>query len=448
MSKAVDGSAASSGRRITRRSFLGLGSAGLAGAALLGSGALAGCGGSEQGGGGAVGITFTFGPDASGGLQTLIDRFNKEHKGEINVTWRTTPAASDEYFEQIKTQLQSGQATVDVIGGDVIWPAQLASQGYLLDLSDRFTAGMKKRHLEGPLQATEYDGKTYAVPWFIDAGMFYYRKDLLEKSGFSEPPKTWDEMKQMVDTIRSDSAVKYGYVFQGARDEGGVVDALEHIWNAGGDVLDGSEVIIDSPEAAEGLEIRRSMITEGVAPEASGEYTTQESQAIFTNGDAVFMRNWPFVYGLLASPETSKVRPEQVDLANIPVSDPRQASFSGLGGWTFLVNAASEDKLAEIWTFIEFMSSPASQKTLALESTRLPTLKALYEDQEVLEKVPVAALGKESLENTRPRPVSPYYSDMSLVMAEQFNAALKGSVPVGQALSELQAELQGIVDQS
>jgi multiple sugar transport system substrate-binding protein len=122
-------------------------------------------------------------------LQTLVDRFNEEHKGEIKVTWRTTPAASDEYFEQIKTQLQSGQATVDVIGGDVIWPAQLASQGFVLDLSDRFTAEMRKRHLEGPLQATEYDGKTYAVPWFTDAGMFYYRKDLLEKSGFSDRPR-------------------------------------------------------------------------------------------------------------------------------------------------------------------------------------------------------------------------------------------------------------------
>ncbi len=127
MDQAAGMNGASRARHISRRRFLELGSAGLAGAALLGSGALAGCGGGEQGGSGGVGITFTFGPDASGGLQALIDWFNEEHKGEIKVTWRTTPAASDEYFEQIKTQLQSGQATVDVIGGDVIWPAQLAS---------------------------------------------------------------------------------------------------------------------------------------------------------------------------------------------------------------------------------------------------------------------------------------------------------------------------------
>lgn len=86
-----------------------------------------GCGGSE--GGGAAQITFTFGPDASGSLQGLIDRFNKEHKGEIKVTWRTTAAASDEYFEQIKTQMQAQKDTVGAIGGDVIWPAQFAAQG-------------------------------------------------------------------------------------------------------------------------------------------------------------------------------------------------------------------------------------------------------------------------------------------------------------------------------
>ena len=435
---------ASSKRGISRRRFLGLGGAGLAGMAMLGA---AGCGGGE-GGGGAVGITFTFGPDASGSLQGLIDKFNEEHKGEIKVTWRTTAAASDEYFEQIKTQLQAQKGTVDVIGGDVIWPAQFAAQGYVLDLSDRFTPDMQKKQLAGPLKAAEYDGKTWAVPWFTDAGMFYYRKDLLEKSGFSEPPKTWEEMKGMVEKIRADLGTRFGYVFQGAQDEGGVVDALEHVWNAGGDVLRGDEVIIDSPESAEGLGLRRSMISDGLAPKASVNYTTQESQAIFTNGDAVFMRNWTFVYALLESPETSRVRPEQVGISTVPVTEVGQESFSGLGGWNFLVNAASEDRLDEIWTFIEYMSSTELQKTFALESARLPTLKALYEDEELLEKVPVAALGKESLRNTRPRPISPYYSDMSLVMAEYFNEALTGSVSVGEALRDMQGELQDIVDQS
>ncbi len=110
----------------------------------------AGCGG-EEGGQGGTQLTLTFGPDESGGLRTLIDRFNKENKGEIRVQWREAPALSDEYFDQIRTELQSGSANMDVIAGDVIWPAQLAAAGYILDLSDRFTPDMRSKYLEGPV---------------------------------------------------------------------------------------------------------------------------------------------------------------------------------------------------------------------------------------------------------------------------------------------------------
>ena len=194
--------------------------------------------------------------------------------------------------------------------------------------------------------------------------------------------------------------------------------------------------------------MRRSIIVDGIAPEASGDYTTQESQAVFTSGDSVFMRNWPFVFGLLSDPETSRVKPDQVDIASLPVADQADQSFTGLGGWNFMVNATAEDKLDQIWTFIEYMSPPEQKRTFALESARLPTLRSLYEDEEVLNNLPVAKLGREALENARPRPVSQYYSDMSLAMADQFNAALKGEVPVGRALENLQGELQSIVEAS
>jgi multiple sugar transport system substrate-binding protein len=192
--------------------------------------------------------------------------------------------------------------------------------------------------------------------------------------------------------------------------------------------------------------LRRSIIVDGIAPEASGDYTTQESQGVFTSGDSVFMRNWPFVFGLLSDPETSRVKPDQVDIASLPVADQADQSVTGLGGGNFMVNATSEDKLDQIWTFIEYMSAPEQQRTFALESARLPTFRSLYEDEEVLNNLPVAKLGREALENARPRPVSQYYSDMSLAMADQFNAALKGEVPVGRALENLQGELQSKVE--
>jgi multiple sugar transport system substrate-binding protein len=122
----------------------------------------------------------------------------------------------------------------------------------------------------------------------------------------------------------------------------------------------------------------------------------------------MFMRNWPFMCGLLKDPGTSQMKPDQVDIAPLPLADEADQSFSGLGGWKFMVNAASENKLDQVWTFIEYMSAPEQQRIFALESTRLPTLSSLYEDEEVLNKLPVAESGREALENARPRPVSPY----------------------------------------
>ena len=438
------------GRGVSRRGFLKMG--GLAGAAVLGGGLVAGCGGGESSGG-AVEITLGFIPDEAGGLQTLLDRFNKENKGEIQVKWRQMPASSAEFFEQMQAELQSGRSTMDVIAGDVVWPAQFAANDYILDLSDRFTAKMQQDYLEGPVQAVQYEGKAYGVPWFTDAGMFYYRTDLLEKSGFSEPPKTWDEMKRMSEKVRADSGTKYGFVFQGSSYEGGVVDGLEYINSHGGSVLaedDPSRVVIGSPESTAGLQMERSMVADGVAPQSVAQYTEQESQGTFLRGDAVFCRNWPYMYALAADPEQSKIKQDQISVAPLPAGPGRNGrSVSGLGGWSFLINAAMDEETQDAaWKFIEFASAPEQQKFRAIEGGFLPTLKALYDDQDVLDAVPVIKLAPEVLSRTVPRPVSPYYSDMSLEMAAQFNDSLNGETTPAKAVKTLQEELQNIAEQT
>ncbi len=438
-------------RRLGRREFLKLGGASLAGAALLGSAACGGGGGGPQRAeDGSILFNFSFGPDPSGTLQELVKRFNQKYKGEYKANWREMPAQTEQYFDRLRTQFQAGGGDIALIGGDVIWPAQFAANGWIVDLSDRFPESEQKKFLDGPIEANTYEGKIYGVPWFTDAGMLYYRRDLLEESGFSEAPKTWDELKEMALKVKQDSGTRDGFVFQGADYEGGVVNGLEYIWTHGGDVLDPDDptrVIIDSPRSVAGLTTERSMIEDGVAPEAVVNYAEMESHTAFLNGDAVFMRNWPYVYALSSDPKQSKIKPEQIDISRLPAA-PGQESVSGLGGWNFYLNAAMDEETQNAaWEFAKFATAPEQQKFRALEGSFLPTLKELYEDQEILDKVPVIALGKEAILSTKPRPVSPYYSDMSLKMAEQFNASLKGEVSPKQAISTLQQELQNIVEQ-
>jgi multiple sugar transport system substrate-binding protein len=423
---------------LSRRAFLKLGGVGLTGVVFAGS---FGCGGS----GGETGrVVFSFGPEQTGTLRQLVDDFNEQQGGEIEVEWREMPADSSQYFDQLRTEFQAGGGDIDVIGGDVIWPAQFAANGWILNLSDRLPESARADYLDSCVEAVTYEGGVYGMPWYINAGMLYYRQDLLEEAGFSGPPETWEELKEMALKVREDAGVGNGFVFQGSEYEGGVVNGLEYIWTHGGEVLDGERVLVDSPEATAGLATARSMIESGVSPLAVTNYTETESHGIFLRGDAVFIRNWPYMYALLSNPDESRIEPGQVGVAPIPVGEGQSQSYSGLGGWNLLVNAASQMQ-DEAWEFIRFMTNHESQKFRAVEATILPTRKELYEDREVLEEVPVIAQGDEALQNARPRPVSPFYGDMSLAMAEKFSQSLRGDVPPEEAVGLLQADLEEII---
>ena len=429
------------GADLSRKDFLKLGGAGLAGAALLGT---AGCGG---GGSDSGDLILSWGPDDTGSLQALIEKFNKQSKG-FKVKYQEMPADTGQYFDKLRTQFQAGGGDIDLILGDVIWPAQFAVNGWVADLSERFKD--TDEFLPGPIQAATYDGKVWAVPWYTDAGLLYYRKDLLEKSGYSEPPATWAELQEMAAKVMKDQGTENGFVFQGDEYEGGVCNGCEYIWSYGGNILDPEDptkVIIDSPEAAAGLAEERSMIAKGTSPQGVLQYQESETEGAFLTGEAVFMRIWPSTYALAGSTDFPDVKKDMLGITQIPTDKPGGPSYSTLGGWNFLINAQS-DLQDEAWEFAKWMTEPEQLISNAKVGSKLPVRQSLYNDPEVLDNVPVARLGKEAIiDNARPRPVSPYYSDVSLELAEGLNTSLSGDASPEETVANLQEDLQQIIDQ-
>jgi trehalose/maltose transport system substrate-binding protein len=424
---------------LSRRDFLKLSGMGVAGVTVL---LASGCG---SGGASTDNVGFTS-LDLADSIPRLVDKFNEQNKGKFQAAYRAIELESQEYFDRLKADFQAGGGETDVIVGNVPWTAEFAKNGWITDVTDRFPEGERAEFLEVPINSLIYEGKIYGVPLFTDVGILYYRKDLLEQSGFPGPPKTWDELKEMAKKVVQDSGTRYGFVFQGANNETGVCNGLEYIWTHGGEILDGDRVIIDSPESVAGLDTELSMISEGVTPQAVASYNLGESQAAFVNGDAVFCRNWPYMYGLAGDPEMSKIMQKQVGISQLPVGDGQHQSAGCLGGWNMLVGASSELK-DEAWEFVRFMTSQGSQRMQALSALApLPTLDALYYDREILEEVPVIALCKEALQTARSRPISPYYSQMSRTMAEQFNNVLTGAASPEQAVETLQSDLQQIIE--
>jgi multiple sugar transport system substrate-binding protein len=393
-------------------------------------------------------LYFTGPPDTTGTTDKLIKEFNDKNKGKYKVIFQQGNADTGQRLDKLRTQFQAGGENIDVILGDVIWTAELAESGWISDLSDRFPESKQQQFLPGSVEAITFNGKPYGMPWFTDTGLLYYRKDLLKKSGFNGPPKTWDELKQMTRKVRRDSDIKFGFVFQGAKSEAGVCDGCEFIWGHGGNVLDPSDptkVLVDSPQAIEGLETERSMITDGISPEAVTVYEETETEGEFLRGDAVFLRNWPYVYSLIGTSAYPKLKTDQVGVSELPSADGKPGNGT-VGDQPLYISTSSKYPDAA-WKFIEFLSASEQQRLRALEGSFLPTRSDLYDDPEIQDSVPVVALAKEALQHTRPRPVSPYYSDMSLEMQDQFNASLKGDTTPEEAARTLKSELENIIQQ-
>jgi multiple sugar transport system substrate-binding protein len=425
----------------TRRQFLATSGGTLAALGLLG---IAGCGGDDSADGAERLIlsVSSFNEDI---VRKQVRRFAQEHPQGPAVDVRIMPGDTGQYFDQLRTQFQAGGSDISVIAGDVIWPPQLAEPGWIADLSKRFTPEQREAFLPGTIEAMVYEDRIWGVPWFTDSGLLYYRKDLLEKAGYGEPPKTWDELGEMAAKVQRDARID-GFVFTGAEYEGGTVLGTEFIRTAGGDILDGSEVVIARPEAVRGLEIQQRLVADGIAPKAVAEFKEDEASGAFLRGDAVFMRMWPYAYDLLSDPEQSKLEAAQVGLGSVPVAAPEIEPVNVGGGWNFYINASVADQDGA-WELIEFMTAPEQQRETALESSLLPTRSAVYDDEEILDKMPAVALGREAILRTTTPPVSPYYSDMSLAMAEQFNANVLGTSTPEQVAESLQERLGAIVEQ-
>lgn len=139
---------------------------------------------------------------------------------------------TDERFKYlINTYFQPGLAGIDVIMLDVIYSGDIGD--HLLDFFQHPIVNKTALQAfdQDALQNNIRDGRLVALPLFINVGLLYYRKDLLAASGFTEPPKTWDEFEFMAATIQRDERQRrlrndlsatdfWGYMFQGKDYEG------------------------------------------------------------------------------------------------------------------------------------------------------------------------------------------------------------------------------------
>uniref|UniRef100_A0A7C4W3B0 ABC transporter substrate-binding protein n=1 Tax=Fervidobacterium thailandense TaxID=1008305 RepID=A0A7C4W3B0_9BACT len=376
-------------------------------------------------------------------LYAQLDRFMKANP-DIKVSVMPMPNSSTERHDLYVTYLAAGEKEPTVLMLDVIWPAEFAP--YLEDLTNDRAYFELDKFLPGTVKSATVNGRIVAIPWFTDAGLLYYRKDLLEKYGFKNPPKTWDELVKIAKTITAKEKNMYGFVWQGARYEGLVCDFMEYLISFGGDVLDeAGNVVINTPAAVKALQFMVDLIyKENVSPRAVTTYMEEEARRVFQNGQAVFMRNWPYAWSLLNDPKESKVA-GKVGVAPLPAG-PAGRSAATLGGWMLGINknATPEEKEAAK-KLIKFLTSYDEQLYKAVNAGQNPTREAVYKDAQLKKAAPFMVELYGVFINAEPRPRTAKYSELSDVMQKYIHAALTQQMTAQKAIEEMAKELNKVL---
>ncbi|MCC6312945.1 MAG: ABC transporter substrate-binding protein [Thermomicrobiales bacterium] len=365
------------------------------------------------------------------------------------VTRIAGPESATERLAQYQQLLAAQSSDVDVMTIDVIWPGILAS--HAVDLTDAMKAN-KSTYFERIVQNNTVNGILVGIPWYTDAGILYYRTDLLEKYGIENPPATWDDLETAAQTIidgeRAENPDFQGFVWQGGAYEGLTCNALEwQVSNGGGVIVEEDlTVSVNNPQAIASFERARGWVG-GISPEGVTTYKEEDARGVWQAGNAAFMRNWPYAYSLGQDPDS--VIANKFDVTLVPKGDGDGAQHADcLGGWQMMVSKYS--KAPEAATELaRFMCSAPIQKAFAIDQSRLPTIPDLYDDADILEANPFFGRLKDVFLGgavARPSTVTAdLYNEVSTAYFTAVNEILTGQAEAAPRVEQLAKEIEGIV---
>jgi multiple sugar transport system substrate-binding protein len=364
--------------------------------------------------------------DSVGGQrQQLIDEWNRGHP-DNPARIESLSSEADRQHSEMVARAQSGQSGVDIYNLDVTWIAEFAAAHFIRPLdSSVHTTG----YLSKPLETCRFDGRLWALPFNTDAALLFYRKDLLTADAL---PRQLPPSEAEMQRLATGRLVRAGYAGQLGHYEGLTVNALEAIWAAGGDVVEGDRVVIDSPRAQAGLQqLARGMVAaQGLPPAVLPDSTTFTEKATtdaFRSGAIALMRNWPVAYGQLKSnQDVGNGFDISSNFAVAPLPGP-----SVLGGQDLAVSSDTKRPRAA-QALIEFLTSESSERKLFGDGGLAATRETAYADSSVRASRPYADTLLAAIRNARPRPLTTHYGLFTSVFQDVVGQALAPGKPAAE----------------
>jgi multiple sugar transport system substrate-binding protein len=373
--------------------------------------------------------------------QPIAREFERTHPG-VRVELVEGPQSTDLRENLYTASLLARDPTFDLVYMDVTWTSKFAAAGWLWPLDDRLAAAERARFLPAALAAGIHEGRLYRVPVRTDAGLLYYRRDLLAAAGF-DPPRTFADLARIAAALQSPPHV-WGFVWQGKQYEGLVCGFLEVLHGHGGFWIDPAtlDVGLDRPEARAALEFLRACLgSHPISPPGVTTYQEEESRRLFQDGRAIFLRNWPYVWRLAQAVDS----PLRGRIGALPmVHAPGEASAATLGGWGLGISAFSRrpDLAME---FIRAATSLDAQRTLCAPTGYAPARIESYSDPALVTDNPFVTEIRRLHEHAVARPTIARYALASDILQRHLSAALGGAADPSDALSAAARETRAML---
>nr|WP_156783585.1 ABC transporter substrate-binding protein [Synechococcus sp. WH 7805] len=349
----------------------------------------------------------------------LVENFNTLYKNQIHLNVIRGPRQTESMSDLAISSLLLGDTPFDGLLMDITWLPKYARAGWLEGLDPYFDETDIADLASGAEKGNDFEGTLYRWPLVADMGLLFWRTDLM-----NTPPKTPSELVSISNQLQTQGKVPWGYVWQGRQYEGLSCVYLEMIDGFGGDWFDvnNQSLGLNEVPGVEAAQWLTDLIETGISPRAVTTFAEPEALRNFQSGESAFMRNWPYAWAELQK-QDSPVR-GKIGISTM-VSLPGVEPASTLGSWGFTLLRGSNHKDAVIKA-IKYLTSAEAQRVMFIEHGYTPTVKALYEDLELIQDYPHLALLSRALNNAVLRPETPIYAQISDVLQRSLSASLTG----------------------
>jgi ABC-type sugar transport system permease subunit/ABC-type glycerol-3-phosphate transport system substrate-binding protein len=334
-------------------------------------------------------------------IAVMARRFEAENPG---VTVETQAVPWEAAHAKLLTAVVGG-IPPDVSQLGTTWMAEFAAMNALApvgDMARRSTVAQPKTFFPGSLQTCLIDGELLGVPWYVDTRVLFYRQDLLKSVGFSDPPRTWQELRtaarRLADTSGPGGRKNYGIAL-GTR---GWTEFLTAVWQNAGDPLRPS-----SPEFGEALDYYVGFFRDGAAP-------TKEAADVnlfhaFKTGYLPMFISGPWMVELIR-----KELPELEGRWNVAMLPGKKTRTSFVGGSNLVIFKDSKKKELA-WRFLEFLSDPDNQVEWFRLTNDLPSNRQAWEREFFRNRPMLQVFGRQMHDTASPPTIPEWEQAASLI---------------------------------